>query len=140
MTNQRLLYLALFTTVAAVFWASELYALDSELRDAQIMEQTTPPELKSHEALGRVRSRSYPMVAPTIPHSTEGFILDKDFNQCMSCHGASVAPMIKAPAVGESHYKNRDGEYLMDVSPRRYICTQCHVPQFQDQPSVVNNF
>ncbi len=126
--------------VLSVLAVTHAFALDSELRNKAIMEETKPPELTSHEALGRVRPRSYPMVAPTIPHSTEGFILNKDFNQCMSCHGAELAPMVKAPAVGESHYKNREGEYLKSVSPRRYFCTQCHVPQFEDQPTVVNNF
>ncbi|MOA70489.1 Periplasmic nitrate reductase, electron transfer subunit precursor [compost metagenome] len=35
---------------------------------------------------------------------------------------------------------DRDGQALAAVSPRRYFCTQCHVPQKDVKPLVGNNF
>ena len=35
---------------------------------------------------------------------------------------------------------DRDGQMLADVSPRRYFCTACHVPQADAQPLVDNTF
>ncbi len=33
----------------------------------------------------------------------------------------------------------REGQMLADVSPRRYFCTACHVPQADAQPLVPNS-
>ena len=35
---------------------------------------------------------------------------------------------------------DRDGQFLASVSPRRYFCTQCHVPQSMANPPVSNDF
>ncbi|MNF17837.1 Periplasmic nitrate reductase, electron transfer subunit precursor [compost metagenome] len=35
---------------------------------------------------------------------------------------------------------DRDGQALAAVSPRRYFCNQCHVPQADVKPLVGNNF
>jgi cytochrome c-type protein NapB len=37
-----------------------------------------------------------------------------------------------------THYMTREGQMLADVSPRRYFCTQCHVPQ-ADTPALIEN-
>ena len=34
-----------------------------------------------------------------------------------------------ATKVSITHFKDRDGRELSNISPRRYFCTQCHVPQ-----------
>jgi cytochrome c-type protein NapB len=34
----------------------------------------------------------------------------------------------------------REGQMLADVSPRRYFCTACHVPQAEINPLVDNTF
>ena len=39
-----------------------------------------------------------------------------------------------------THYVDRDGQMLGAVSPRRYFCLQCHVPQTQSNPTVPNIF
>jgi cytochrome c-type protein NapB len=36
--------------------------------------------------------------------------------------------------------QDRDGEELSSVSPRRYFCNQCHVPQSDAKPLVGNTF
>ena len=35
---------------------------------------------------------------------------------------------------------DRDGNFLAEVSPRRYFCNQCHVPQKDVKPLVENYF
>jgi cytochrome c-type protein NapB len=39
-------------------------------------------------------------------------------------------------AVSVSHYMDRDGNFLAEISPRRYFCEQCHVPQVDAKPLV----
>lgn len=39
-----------------------------------------------------------------------------------------------------THHMDRDGQFLADVSPRRYFCNQCHVPQTEVAPLVDNTF
>ena len=33
----------------------------------------------------------------------------------------------QAPMVSVTHYMDRDGNFLADISARRYFCEQCHV-------------
>jgi cytochrome c-type protein NapB len=35
---------------------------------------------------------------------------------------------------------DRDGQFLASVSPRRFFCTECHVPQNMAKPPVTNDF
>ena len=49
--------------------------------------------------------------------------------------GESQAPMISI-----THFSDRDGQFLASVSPRRYFCTECHVPQHNVQVPVKNDF
>ena len=39
-----------------------------------------------------------------------------------------------------THYMTRDAQMLADVSPRRYFCTECHVPQADVAPLIGNTF
>ena len=122
---------------------SSLWAVEESfttLRDKEILEQSETPPLSTQEDLAGRRIRDHPTQAPTIPHSINGYTLTKDFNQCMVCHDKNVAPTLNAPAVAVSHFTNRDGEYLISISPRRYFCTQCHVPQTTRDPLVNNSF
>ena len=42
--------------------------------------------------------------------------------------------------VSITHFADRDGQFLASVSPRRYFCTQCHVPQHNVRLPVQNDF
>ena len=42
--------------------------------------------------------------------------------------------------ISVTHFVDRDGQVLATVSPRRYFCTQCHVPQTDAKPLVENDF
>lgn len=45
-----------------------------------------------------------------------------------------------ATKISVTHYVNRQDAVLSDVSPRRYFCLQCHVPQADAKPLVENQF
>lgn len=84
--------------------------------------------------------RNWPQQPPVIPHSIRGYQVDKNFNQCLSCHSRANTQISGAPMVSITHYRARDGQFLAAVSPRRYFCQQCHVPQHDVPPAVGNTF
>ena len=84
--------------------------------------------------------RNYPEQPPVIPHSTEGYQIDINGNKCLSCHARARTGESQAPMVSITHFMDRDGQFLASVSPRRFFCTQCHVPQNMAKPPVDNDF
>jgi cytochrome c-type protein NapB len=84
--------------------------------------------------------RNYEQQPPLIPHTVKGYNITQNFNKCMDCHSAERAKETKATKVGLSHYETREGQKLPNISPRRYFCMQCHVPQFDAKPLVENTF
>jgi len=99
----------------------------------------TPP-LVNAENDDRKRVRSYAMQPPTIPHKTENYQVDRFANRCMTCHARTRAGDTQATPISITHYQDRDGNFLADVSPRRYFCEQCHVVQMETEPVVKNRF
>ena len=86
------------------------------------------------------RERNYPEQPPTIPHSIRGYHVDKNANKCLSCHSRANSARAQAPMISITHYTDRDQQTLAAVAPRRYFCTQCHVPQQDVKPLVENRF
>ena len=58
----------------------------------------------------------------------------------LACHSRGRAASTQAVAVSVSHYMDRDGNFLAEISPRRYFCEQCHVAQVDVKPLVENRF
>ncbi|NPA27998.1 MAG: nitrate reductase cytochrome c-type subunit [Epsilonproteobacteria bacterium] len=113
--------------------------------------------------------RSYVNAPPLIPHSIEGLVpITKNNNQCLTCHMPDVAKSMGATPIPPSHFVDfrpdtklsKDGKIIKDgkevkntaditiakfkklkkLSPARFNCTQCHVPQANVKPLVQNNF
>ena len=42
--------------------------------------------------------------------------------------------------ISVTHFMDRNGQVLADVTPRRYFCTACHVQQTDAQPLVPSTF
>ena len=84
--------------------------------------------------------RNYPEQPPVIPHSIEGYQIDMNGNKCLSCHARARTGESQAPMVSITHFMDRDGQFLASVSPRRFFCTECHVPQSVTTPPVSNDF
>jgi len=85
-------------------------------------------------------SRDYVQQPPLIPHKIKGYKINLKFNKCLTCHSWANYKRYGATKVSQTHFSGRDGEALSNVSPRRYFCTQCHVPQADAKPLVENSF
>ena len=94
------------------------------------------PELNTSER----EVRNYPEQPPVIPHSIEGYEVSVHANKCLSCHARSRVRESQAPMISITHFADRDGQFLASISPRRYFCTECHVPQHDVKPPVANDF
>lgn len=119
-------------------------AMDNEvatLRDkTKITEQQTPTQIPNAINKDIKQERNYPMQPPVIPHTTRNYEVNTNTNKCLSCHSRVRTKESQAPMVSVTHYMDRDGNFLADVSPRRYFCNQCHVNQVDAKPLVENTF
>ena len=114
--------------------------VDSMRGATPVDKESSPPILYATENKDVRRTRNYAMQPPTIPHAIDNYQVDKEFNRCMFCHARTAAEAAKSIPVSITHYMDRDNNVLADVSPRRYFCTQCHVPQADAKPLVGNSF
>lgn len=105
-----------------------------------ILETTKPPLLGNSINDDLRRTRNYAMQPPVIPHRVDGYQVDKNFNKCMDCHARGRTDVSQAIPVSITHYMDRDGNVLGQVSTRRYFCMQCHVAQDNVRPIVNNTF
>lgn len=85
-------------------------------------------------------ARSFEQQPPLIPHKADGYNINFKVNRCLECHDKPFYKEEKAPKIGDSHYKDRDGKVMDKISMARYNCNQCHVPQVDAQPLVSNTF
>ena len=84
--------------------------------------------------------RDYVQQPPLIPHKVDSYNITTNFNKCMDCHSWTRYREAGATKVSLTHFKDRDGKELSNISPRRYFCLQCHVPQTDAKPLVENTF
>ena len=105
-----------------------------------VPDEARPAPMVQTENDDKKRVRSYAMQPPTIPHKTDNYQVDRFANRCMMCHARTRAPETQATPISITHYMDRDGNFLADVSPRRYFCEQCHVVQMETDPIVENRF
>jgi len=111
------------------------------LRDnTYVSEQKTPNRIPKVVNKDIKQARNYPMQPPIIPHTTRSYEVNKNNNKCMACHSRQRTEESQAPMVSVTHYMNRDGNFLAEISPRRYFCNQCHVTQLDAKPLVENTF
>jgi len=114
--------------------------LASMRNEVPLTEQGAAPPMAKPEDTDRRRMRAYPEQPPTIPHSIRDYQINLNSNKCMSCHARIAVERSQAPMVSVTHFMNRDGQMLAVMSPRRYFCTQCHVPQTDAWPVVESRF
>jgi len=110
------------------------------LRSSEIGVEPEAPRMGNEENKDIKRKRNYPMQPPTIPHKSASYRIDLNSNKCLSCHSRRLVTESQAPMVSVTHYMDREGNFLAEVSPRRYFCNQCHVPQNEVKPLVENIF
>ena len=111
------------------------------LRGSTPLDKEAPAPLMPRPVNDDLRKgRAFAMQPPVIPHQIENYQVDGSFNKCMSCHGRDRTAESQAPMVSVTHFMDRDGNFRSEISPRRYFCTQCHVPQMDVQVPVGNTF
>ena len=107
---------------------------------AQPMGDVPAPPLARPITDDKRMMRNYPEQPPIIPHSIDGYQLTLKTNRCLDCHRRQYTEGSGAPMISVTHFMDRDSQVLADVTPRRYFCTACHVPQTDAQPLVPNTF
>ena len=139
MTNNfRLLVAASVMTVLSGVVMAQTF---SALRGSTPLNQEGPPPAMTPEQNTSVKEpRNYPEQPPVIPHSTEGYEVSVNANKCLSCHARTRVQESQAPMISITHFFDRDGQVLAAISPRRYFCTQCHVPQHNVKTPIENDF
>ena len=133
------IFAALLYALSSVAFAADAFT-DPLRGNTPILDEPVPPAMQPQENKDVRRVRSHPMQPPTIPHKIEGYQLDRDVNRCLFCHSRTRIEETRAIPLSVTHYMDRDGNVRGDVSPRRYFCTQCHVPQDEVKPLVDNRF
>ena len=108
------------------------------LRGHSIATEVEPPKIADVDNRDIKRARNYPMQPPTIPHKIRDYRVDLNSNKCLSCHSRKQTAQSQAPMISVTHYMDREGNFLADVSPRRYFCEQCHVVQ-TNAPALVGS-
>lgn len=137
-----LLLLMAWTTVAWAQSDGDLQGgLQNGLRGGAALDTEAAPPLMPKMGNDDLRKqRAFAMQPPLIPHQIENYQVDKSFNKCMSCHGRDRVSDSQAPMVSVTHFSDREDNYRLEISPRRYFCTQCHVPQMDVKAPVANVF
>ena len=121
--------------------AGESTALVDAARGAvAIPDATRPPRLGNAVNDDRRLPRGWERQPPVIPHRVDGYQVDKNFNKCLDCHARGKTDFSQAVPVSETHYIDRSGKRLEQISTRRYFCNQCHVAQDAVTPLVGNDF
>ena len=137
-SDLRLLAAAILTVALSSVVMAETF---SALRGSTPLNQEGSPPALTPELNTSVREpRNYPEQPPVIPHSTEGYEVSINANKCLSCHARTRVHESQAPMISITHFIDRDGQFLASISPRRYFCTECHVPQHNVRPPVENDF
>src|SRR3954466_73795 len=138
MSKIRTLALAASFAVAATGLAGQT---QSTLRGSTPLDIEGPaPRMTPLRNTTEKEVRNYPEQPPLIPHSIDGYQIDLNGNKCLSCHARARTGESRAPMLSITHFMDRDGQFLASVSPRRFFCTQCHVPQNVVKPPVDNDF
>ena len=139
MTKSRALLLFLILVAGSGTLAAE--GLNSRLRGATPLNEEGPASpMTGTRNTSEKEVRNYPEQPPVIPHSIDGYQVDIQGNRCLSCHARARTGESQAPMVSITHFMDRDGQFLGSVSPRRFFCTECHVPQNVVTPPVTNDF
>jgi cytochrome c-type protein NapB len=139
MNALRLLALSCALACAAAAAAPPLLQ-DAMRGPTPILESTVPPLLTNAVNDDQRRMRNYDRQPPVIPHRVDGYQFDRNFNKCLDCHARARTEFSQAVPVSATHYIDRNGKVLAQISTRRYFCQQCHVAQEPVRPLVANTF
>ena len=115
-------------------------ALESLRGDQPLNDESKLPVPKKWQRDQPPIHRDFVQQPPLVPHTIEGYLIDTKSNKCLSCHSWANYKDKGATKISLTHFTDRDGNDLANISARRYFCTQCHVPQVDAKPLVDNTF
>ena len=128
----RLASIAAAGLLSVLAWAQQQPGpkVHDAMRGPTPVNELTKPPLLGNQVNDDIRpQRNFDKQPPTIPHRIDGYQIDKNFNKCLDCHAKAKTEFSQATPVSSTHYMDRSGKVLGEVSTRRYFCVQCHVPQ-----------
>jgi cytochrome c-type protein NapB len=138
---RKILILAFAAFIAASSSSLLAQSVTSALRGTTPLNEEGPaPLMTPLRNTAERETRNYPEQPPVIPHSIDGYQIDLNSNKCLSCHARARTGESQAPMVSITHFMDRDGQILASVSPRRFFCTSCHVPQHVVKVPITNDF
>ncbi len=137
---KNMMYLIVMTILAVTFSTTTIASVES-LRGSSDLKAgaNKSPKHKVETTKGGVK-RNFKVQPPVVPHPTDKYTVSLRGNGCLKCHSETTYKKEKAPKVGDSHYKTRDGKTLKSISSRRYFCSQCHVTQVGSKELVENTY
>ena len=132
-----LILAAIVSLAAGAAPAQQLYGLRGP---TPLLEEPQPRPLPREVNNDQRQARNWPEQPPVIPHTIQGYQITLNANKCLTCHGRQFTAQSQAPMISITHFMDRDLQTLAAVSPRRYFCTQCHVPQLEVEPAIESRF
>jgi cytochrome c-type protein NapB len=131
----------LFGTALFTISSGAINAEVQSLRGMQDIDAASNPAVIQHWQEDKEPiKRDYVQQPPLVPHAVEGYKVNLKFNKCLTCHSWANYKKAKATKISQTHFEDREGDVLANVSARRYFCSQCHVPQVDAKPLVENEF
>lgn len=112
----------------------------TSLRSKPLAEESDNSVMQRWQSDREPITRDYVHQPPLIPHKIIGYKIDANSNKCLTCHSWSNYKKKGATKISQTHFTDREGTDLANVSARRYFCNQCHVPQVDAKPLVENTF
>ena len=126
-----------FGLLANQAWAENI----ESLRGANPMDEPAKePQAMKWQNDREPITRDYVQQPPLVPHKIKGYRINKKFNKCLTCHSWANYKEAGATKISQTHFSDRENNVLANIAPRRYFCTQCHVPQVNAPPLVENTF
>mgnify|MGYP000951875029 CR=1 FL=1 len=141
MNGKKTLIFAMALTTLAAFSPLSAQENVATMRGAtDINETAVLPQANKWQGKSPRIARQFSQQPPLIPHKSQNFKINLKQNKCMSCHGLESYEAKGAVKVSDTHFIDRDGKKLAQLSSSRYFCTQCHVEQRDVEPLVGNDF
>lgn len=143
---QKIFEITLIALAVCVMNASTAFAAEPAsvklqgLRGGTPILQDNAPNAFIQERDHGPSERDFVQQPPLVPHTIQGYQITTNYNKCMDCHAWQKTKTSGATKVSVTHFRTRDGQELDNIFPRRYFCTQCHVPQTDAKPLVENTF
>jgi len=137
---QKIIFFIALAVFTQTIYSQDHGGVKSLRGSADIKQSSITPEQKRWQSDREPVDRAFVHQPPIIPHKIVGYQINKKFNKCLTCHSWANYKESGATKLSMTHFSDRDGNDLANVSARRYFCTQCHVPQVDAKPLVGNTY